>query len=166
MEKSCRKCALKASPIILLNNLKQPLHARNSFKNKIFWKGIMCYISSDQVWWCNVKQFLSYSKHYICKFMQVNSWHHKLFHFHLSLWIWNMWKGREKNTKIWTSWDQKELFMTQALMNTQPILLIILVSKMYRLVLVKYQLKITKVEIRVNQYLTYITNTNRYLTDF
>ena len=56
--------------------------------------------------------------------------------------------------------------MTQALMNTQPILLIILVSKMYRLVLVKYQLKITKAEIRVNQYLTYITNTNRYLTDF
>ena len=25
----------------------------------------------------NVKQFLSYSKIYICKFMQVNSWHHK-----------------------------------------------------------------------------------------
>ena len=27
--------------LILLNNPKQPLHARNSFKNKIFWKGIV-----------------------------------------------------------------------------------------------------------------------------
>ena len=26
--------------LILVNNPKQPLHARNSFKNKIFWKGI------------------------------------------------------------------------------------------------------------------------------
>ena len=24
------------------------------------------YILSDQVWWCNIKQFLSYSKNYIC----------------------------------------------------------------------------------------------------
>ena len=36
---------------------------------------------------------------------------------------------------------------------------------MYRLVLVKYQLKITKVEISVNQYLANVTNTNRYLTN-
>ena len=28
----------------------------------------------------NVKQFLSYSKKYICKFIQVSSWHHKLCH--------------------------------------------------------------------------------------
>ena len=40
-----------------------------------------------------------------------------------------------------------------------------LVSKMYALVLVKYLLKITKVEILVNQYLTAITDTNRYLTN-
>ena len=40
-----------------------------------------------------------------------------------------------------------------------------LVSKMYRLVLVKYRLKITKVEIWVNRYLTDITDTNQYLTD-
>ena len=40
-----------------------------------------------------------------------------------------------------------------------------LVSKMYRLVSVKYRLKITKIEIWVNQYLTNITDTNRYLTD-
>ena len=48
------------------------------------------------------------------------------------------------------------------LTDTQPILPIMLVSKMYRLVLVKYQLKMTKVEIWVNRYLT---DTNRYLTD-
>ena len=28
--------------------------------------------------------------------MQANSWHHKLFHFHLSFCIWKVWKGREK----------------------------------------------------------------------
>ena len=38
MEKSCRNCAPKASPfLILLNNPKQSLHARNSFKKEIFW---------------------------------------------------------------------------------------------------------------------------------
>ena len=39
MEKSCKKCApkLAVDPVfILLNNPKQPLHARNYFKNKIF----------------------------------------------------------------------------------------------------------------------------------
>ena len=45
------------------------------------------YILTDQVWRCNVKQFLSYPKNYICKFMQANSWQHKLFHFHLPFWI-------------------------------------------------------------------------------
>ena len=37
------KCAPKASPrpLFLVNNLKQPLHARNSFKSKIFWKRII-----------------------------------------------------------------------------------------------------------------------------
>ena len=35
-----RKCAPKASPrpLFILVNLKQSLHARNSCKNKIFWK--------------------------------------------------------------------------------------------------------------------------------
>ena len=70
----------------------------------------ICYILSDQVWWCKVKQFLSYSKYYICKFMQVSSWHHKLFHFHLSFWIWKVWKAREKITKIGISQEGKELF--------------------------------------------------------
>ena len=40
LEKSCRKCVSNASLrspfLILLNNPKEPLHARNSFKNKIF----------------------------------------------------------------------------------------------------------------------------------
>ena len=41
MEKSCRQCAPKAVPdsfLILVNNLKQLLDARDSFKNEIFWK--------------------------------------------------------------------------------------------------------------------------------
>ena len=40
-----------------------------------------------------------------------------------------------------------------------------LVSKMYRLVSVKCRLKITKLEIWVNWYLTDITDTSQYLTD-
>ena len=32
--------------------------------------------------------------------MQANSWHHNLFHFHLSIWICKMWKGREKIQKF------------------------------------------------------------------
>ena len=39
------------------------------------------YVLSDQIWWCNIKQFLSYSKNLICNFMQANSWH-KLSHYH------------------------------------------------------------------------------------
>ena len=131
--------------LILLNNQKQPLPARNYLKNKVFWKRIIkkslrsffffsnpvpfngqCYhkqkgsgtshqslfrtwnkfkknsffpdLLSDQVWWWNVKQILSYSKNYTCKFMQVNSWHHKLFHFHLSFWIWSV-ERKGKNHK-------------------------------------------------------------------
>ena len=68
------------------------------------------YILSDQVWWCNLKRFLSYSKNHTWKFMQANSWHHELFHFHLLFWIWKVWKGREKITKIWISLERKELF--------------------------------------------------------
>ena len=71
---------------------------------------IISYVLSEQVWWCNIKWFLSYSKNYICKFMLANSWHHKLFHFHLSFLIWKVWKGRVKSTKDWISWEQKGLF--------------------------------------------------------
>ena len=47
-----------------------------------------------------MKQFYSYSKNYISKFMKVNSWHHKLFHFHLSFWIWKVPKERKKLQKF------------------------------------------------------------------
>ena len=78
-------------------------------RNK-FTKIYVSYILSDQVWWCNTKRFLSCSKYYICKFMQANSWHHELFHFRLSFWIWRVRKGKAKITKIWISWEQNELF--------------------------------------------------------
>ena len=83
------------------------LSLRNKFKNVCLF---FIYILFDQVWWCNVKQFLSCSENYIGKFMQVNSWHHRLFHFDLSFRIWKVWEGREKITKIWISWERKELF--------------------------------------------------------
>ena len=35
---------------------------------------------------------------------------HKLFHFHLSFWIWKLWKRREKMTKHGISRERKELF--------------------------------------------------------
>ena len=144
---------LVSDPFLLLANIsKQPSHARNYFKNKIFWKRIIkkflkshlyfffqtqsllmdkviknkrclelvtrrskdCETSSkimllviyyltkfDDV--INIKRFLRYSKNYICKLMQANLWHHKLFHFHLPFCIWKLWKGREKITKIWIS---------------------------------------------------------------
>ena len=44
MEISCRKSTSKSSPRPFLyfgNNPKKPLHARNSFKNKTFWKKII-----------------------------------------------------------------------------------------------------------------------------
>ena len=78
---------------------------QNKFKN-IPWFVIL----SDQVWWCNVTQFLSYFKIYIYSFMQANSWHHKLFHFLLPLSIWKLWKGREKMLKIWIPQERKDLF--------------------------------------------------------
>ena len=67
------------------------------------------YVLPDQVWWCNINRFLSCSKNYICQFMQVNLWRHKLFQYHLPFWIWKVWKGRGKSTKIWISWDKKSL---------------------------------------------------------
>ena len=43
MQKPYRKCAPKASPrllFILVNNPKQPLNARSSFKNRYFERGL------------------------------------------------------------------------------------------------------------------------------
>ena len=67
-------------------------------------------ISSDQVWWSNIKRLLSCFKNCICKFMQANSWHHKLIHFYLSFCTWRKWKGREKLQKFEISQERKELF--------------------------------------------------------
>ena len=131
--------------LILMNNPKQSLHARNSFENEIFWKRIIkkslksylylffwtqsllmdkiiqnkrdlelatrcssSYEASSEMSFVmyyltkcdDVKQFLSYSNNYIYKFMQCSSWHHKLFHFHLSFWIWEVWKRREKQQNL------------------------------------------------------------------
>ena len=58
------------------------------------------YMLVDEIWWYNIKQFLIYSKNSSCKFMQANSWHHKLLHFYLAFWIWKVWKGREKILKF------------------------------------------------------------------
>ena len=57
------------------------------------------YMLSDQVWWHNMKWFLSYCKNYICKFMQANSWH-KLFKFHLSFRVSIVWKEGKKIKKL------------------------------------------------------------------
>ena len=81
----------------LIDNIKERINKIN------------CYILSDQVWSCNVKQFLRYSKNCIFKFMEVNSWHHKLFHFYLSFWIWKVWKGSKKITKNGIYRERKEL---------------------------------------------------------
>ena len=43
--------------------------------------------------------FLSSFKNYICKFIQANSWYHKLFRFHLPFWVWKVWQGRGKKKK-------------------------------------------------------------------
>ena len=52
------------------------------------------------IWPSLMMWFLSFSKNYICKFMYLSSWHHILFHFHLTFWIWNLWKGRGKTQKL------------------------------------------------------------------
>ena len=61
-------------------------------------KSFISYKLSEQVW-CYKSGFLSYYKNDICKYMQENSWHHKLFHCHFSFWIWKVWKGTEKIQK-------------------------------------------------------------------
>ena len=95
--------------IIKNKRVLEPVNIHSSGYEKSSEK-FLCYVLSDQVWWCNVKQFLSYSKNYICEFMQVNSWHHKLYRFHLSFWTWKVWKGKGKITKIWIYREWKELF--------------------------------------------------------
>ena len=68
--------------------------SRNKFRKIPFF--VMYYLTKFD----DVKQYLSYSKNYNCKFMHVSSQHHKLFHFHLSFWIWKVWKEREALQKF------------------------------------------------------------------
>ena len=75
-------------------------------------KIFISYLLSDKVWWCNVKQFLSYSKTYTCKLMQANSWHHKLIHFHLFFWIWKCGKEEEKLQKF-KYFENKKSFLDE-----------------------------------------------------
>ena len=119
MKANYQKALKKVTSFFLLNSV--PFSRQNYQKQKgpgtsdqllfSFWNKfrknsllVMYYLTKFD----DIKRFLNYSKNYICKFMQANLWH-KLFHFHLPLWIWTVWKGREKSTKIWISWERKEL---------------------------------------------------------
>ena len=96
---------------VIKNKRGPDLVTSHSSSTKQFQKhSFISYILSDQVWWWNMKWFLSYSKNYIYKFMRTNSWHHKLSHFHFSFWFWKLQKQSEKITKIWIFRQQKELF--------------------------------------------------------
>ena len=61
---------------------KRPVRLQNKF-SKILLSLLVTYMLSNHVWWFIINWFLSYSKNYICNFMQANSWHHKLFQFPL-----------------------------------------------------------------------------------
>ena len=65
-----------------------------------FTKISLLVILSGQIWWCDIKQFLSYSKNYTCKSMQANSWHHKLFCFHYSSELGKCGREEEKLQKL------------------------------------------------------------------
>ena len=111
MKKSCRKYAWKAT----CEKLFWKGVVKNLFKLFFFWKMglelmashssgsqnfLISYKLSDQVWWWNIKRFLSHSKIYTNKFMPVKSWHWKLFHLHLPFWIWKVWNKGEKLQKF------------------------------------------------------------------
>ena len=46
----CTKNYVSSPFSILVNNPKQPLHARNSFKNKVFWKGLVKNLLKSQLY--------------------------------------------------------------------------------------------------------------------
>ena len=66
------------------------------------------YVLSDQVWWCNIKRVLIYSKNYICKFKQAKFW--QIIPLPFAILNLECAEGWEKVTKIWISWEQKDLF--------------------------------------------------------
>ena len=89
------------------NSSTNPLQVMKQLQKNSF----IHYILSDQVWWCNVKQFLSYSKNYICKFMQSI---HDIKNYSTSTCPFESGKcGKERKIWIWIiwiSWEQEELF--------------------------------------------------------
>ena len=95
---------------VIKNKRRLGLATSRSSGYKVHKNVFISYVLSDQVWWCNMKRFLNYTKNNTCKFKQANSWHHKLFHFHLLFRISKVRKRRGKIAKIWISWEQKELF--------------------------------------------------------
>ena len=153
MGKSCRKWTSKASLrpfFILVNNPKQPLHARNSFETRYFERGLsktlkkvnfifsskpspfwctklsktkgawnwwpialqvtkkvqknsfISYILSDQVYWCNIRQLLSYFKNYIYKSLIIP--------LRFALLYLESVERKWKITKNWISQEWTELF--------------------------------------------------------
>ena len=112
MKKDCPK-ALRMLPLFCLSNLvpsngqsylkqigsgtshQSLFRSQNKFR-KIPLFVIYYLTKSDDVIWTS---FWVIPKKCIWKFMQGISWHHKLFHFQLSFWIWRVWKGREKITQ-------------------------------------------------------------------
>ena len=99
LKKSILSFLLNPVPFILQSYQKQKVFGTSDqslFRLQAQKNSFISYILSDQVRWCNIKWFLSYSKNYVCKFKQAISWHRKLFHYHLSFWIWKICWGREK----------------------------------------------------------------------
>ena len=68
---------------------------------------IIRYVLSDQVWWCNIKQFLSFLKIVsanLCKPI------YDIINCSTSICPSESGKCGKKITKIWISWERKELF--------------------------------------------------------
>ena len=71
-----------------------PFRLRNKFTKISF---LVIYYISDQVWWYNIKWFLSYSKNYTCQLMQAVSWYHK---FSASIFPFESWKSGKEVEKL------------------------------------------------------------------
>ena len=83
-----------------------PFRLRNKFTKISF---LVIYYISDQVWWYNIKWFLSYSKNYASKFVQSI---HDIINYSTSIFPFEYGKcGKEggKSQKNWISWERIEL---------------------------------------------------------
>ena len=96
---------------VIKNKMGLELAASRSSDYKHFQKNSsVFYILSDQVWWCNVKQFLVIAKIVsadLCKSI------HDIVNYSTSICPSESGKCEEEGKKIqkkWISWEQKELF--------------------------------------------------------